>query len=319
MQEPLVSIIIPAYNRPAYLKEAIQSAVNQEYKNLEIIVADDGSDENPQSIVAAFRDSRLRLRRNPANLGACLNNLNAFREARGKYVANLHDDDLWHTDFLSKLVPHLEANPALALAFCNHFIINADGSLDYSATEENTRHWKRDTLQEGIYRPFCEMALIHHSVPTVVGAVIRKDAIDWEDFRVEAESAYDVYLTYLACRDGRGAYYLPERLSRYRHHPASTTSQGRSDWLRGLLFCYDSFAKDARLSQFEEAFRQKSVVFRTALAIALLREGQPRSARHYALQSLRQNPDLRLLAVFLLGFVPPSVLQRYFAKRRPTR
>jgi glycosyltransferase involved in cell wall biosynthesis len=61
-QNSLVSVIIPTYNRPKYLKQAIESAVKQTYKNIEIIVSDDCSPESPQKIVDSFNDPRIRLR-----------------------------------------------------------------------------------------------------------------------------------------------------------------------------------------------------------------------------------------------------------------
>ena len=87
---PLISVIIPTYNRPAYLKDAIASVVSQTYPNLEIIVSDDGSSESPEPITKAFQDPRLRLRRNPKNLGIGLNATHAFAEATGKYVVMLN-------------------------------------------------------------------------------------------------------------------------------------------------------------------------------------------------------------------------------------
>ena len=71
--ESLVSVIIPTYNRPEYLRKAIASAVRQTYRHIEIIVSDDCSPDNPQAIIDEFQDSRIRLRRNPQNLGIALN------------------------------------------------------------------------------------------------------------------------------------------------------------------------------------------------------------------------------------------------------
>ena len=131
-QSPLISVIIPTYNRPHYLKQAIASVVQQTYTNIEIIVSDDCSPEHPQSIIDAFQDARIRLRRNPTNLGIGLNATYAFKEAQGKYVASLNDDDVWQPNFLEKLVPPLEADPELALAFCDYSIIDAEGVVDLS-------------------------------------------------------------------------------------------------------------------------------------------------------------------------------------------
>ena len=58
--QPLVSIITPTYNRPEYLKVALESAVGQTYRNIEIIVSDNCSLENPQAIVESFNDARIR-------------------------------------------------------------------------------------------------------------------------------------------------------------------------------------------------------------------------------------------------------------------
>ena len=119
-QEPLVSVIIPTYNRLSYLKQAITSAIGQKYQNIEIIVSDDCSPESPQAMVESFQDSRIRFYRNEKNLGICLNVINAFKQAKGKYVASLNDDDMWNEDFLTILVPPLEANSDLVLSFSDY-------------------------------------------------------------------------------------------------------------------------------------------------------------------------------------------------------
>jgi len=67
--QPLVSIVTPTYNRPEYLKLALISAVQQTYKNIEIIVSDNCSPQNPESIIKSFEDSRIRFVRNQSNLG----------------------------------------------------------------------------------------------------------------------------------------------------------------------------------------------------------------------------------------------------------
>ena len=93
--QPLVSIITPTYNRPEYLKAALTSAVQQTYQNIEIIVSDNCSPENPQPLIESFKDSRIRFFRNQSNLGMFANTMNAFKKAQGKYVACLLDDDIW--------------------------------------------------------------------------------------------------------------------------------------------------------------------------------------------------------------------------------
>ncbi len=315
LPQPLVSVIIPTYNRPKYLKQAIESAVKQTYKNIEIIVSDDCSPENPQKIVDSFNDVRIRFRRNPKNLGISLNVIPAFKEARGKYVASLNDDDIWNEDFLEKLVGHLEANPNLVLAFCDHYVMDSDSKIDYAATEENTQNWKRDQLKEGIYQPFYDLALVHQAVASAVATVIRKDAIEWNDFVPQMGPLWDLYLTYLACRGGGAAYYYPERLSKYRVHTESVTvasgrknAQAKIRASKANIFCNRQFMDDERLQEFKGYFTEKWLHAHTTLAIGLLRAEQVAEARPYLLRALRQQKfNLRTLVALGLSFTPQPV------------
>jgi glycosyltransferase involved in cell wall biosynthesis len=318
-REPLVTVVIPTYNRPKYLREAIESAVNQTYKNLEIIVSDDGSVENPQDIVESFQDSRIQFRRNPKNLGIALNVIGAFKEARGKYVASLNDDDAWNPDFLQKLIPHLEADENVAIAFSDHYIMDSKGKVDSEATEENTLRWKRDQLKEGVHQPFYEIGLVHQAVPSAVATVIRKDAIDWDDFPPQMGSYWDLYLTYLACRTGKGAYYSPERLSRYRVHNQSETFvngalsiQSKIRAGKAGIYCYRQFMEDERLQEFKDYFQEKWLQAHTTLAIGLLKAEQTQEARPYLLHALkRQKFNLRTVAAFALSIIPRPLARRF--------
>ena len=127
---PLVSIVIPTFERLNYLPYAIESALAQTYQNIEVIVSDDASTVDVQSLVATFPDPRIRYRRNQSNMGQALNNLAALKETKGKYVANLHDDDMWEPTFLEKLIPALERHKDAVLAFSDHFIMDSDGKID---------------------------------------------------------------------------------------------------------------------------------------------------------------------------------------------
>lgn len=319
IQEPLVSVIIPTYNRSSYLREAIKSAVQQNYKNIEILVSDNCSSENPQAIVESFQDSRIKFWRNETNIGMFANAINTFKKAQGKYVASLNDDDVWNEDFLEKLVPHLEANPDLTLAFCDHYIINASGEIDAPTTERNTRYWKRNQLKEGIHQPFSKIGLVHASVPTNVAAVVRRDVVDWDNIPPEVAHKWDVYITYLCSRAGRGAYYCPQRLTRYRDHMQSDTSRGgRLDVQAKIrkakveIFCYELFAQDNNLKELKPYFRQKLAHENTTLGIGLMRTGQLAEARSYFWKSLEQQKlNLRTMAALMLSVAPASLASRF--------
>ena len=317
-QQALVSVIVPVYNRSIYLKEAIQSALNQTYQNIEIIVSDDCSPDSPEAIVKSFDDPRIRFRRNPKNLGVASNIISAVKEAQGKYVASLNDDDMWDENFLEKLVPQLENNQELVLAFCDHYIIDDRSNIDDAATEECTQMWKRNELKEGIYQPFYKIALIDQSVPSSVAAVIRKNAIDWDNFPPQAGPFWDLYLTYMACRNGGGAYYCPQRLSKYRVHALSETmnigSKNTKAKIRGAsssVFCFRQFMEDEALQEFKGYFRKKWLHAQTTLAIGLLRDENIIEARPLLLCALiQQKFNPRTIAAFLISFIPKPLARK---------
>lgn len=317
-QQPLVSVITPTYNRPEYLKQALTSAVNQTYRNIEIIVSDNCSPQDPQAIVESFNDPRIRYYRNSSNLGMLVNTIQTFKYARGKYVASLLDDDMWEPDYLAKLVPLLEENSNLALAFCDHYMMNSSGTLDMEKTEECTQAYQRHDLKQGIYQPFALHALVNQSVSPAIAAVIRRDIVDWEEFTSDIAGMWDVYLAYICCRTGKGAYYYPERLTRYREHEQTDTMQSGSRNVeakirkaKSEIFCYGKFLQDQNLMQFHPYFKQKWLHAHTTLGIGLMRSQQVKQARTYFKRALSQQIfNIRTLAALLLSYIPQSLANR---------
>ncbi|MEH2411302.1 glycosyltransferase family 2 protein [Nostoc sp.] len=317
-QQPLVSVIIPTYNRPEYLKQAIASAIKQTYQNIEIIISDNCSSENPQALVASFGDSRIKFWRHQQNVGMLANQQHGFKMARGKYVASLHDDDIWNEDFLVKLVPLLEANSELIIAFCDQYIIDANGIINDAGTEENTRGYKRDKLTPGVHQPFYKIGLVDKSIPTAASCVIRNNFIDWDSIPSEVGGMWDLYLTYLCCISGYGAYYYPQRLTRYRAHEQTDTMlsgsrdmQAKIRKAKSEMFCYQVFMEEARLQQFRTYFKQKWLEANTTLGIGLLRSEQIAAARPYFWQVLKkQKFNVRTITALSLSFTPRFIASK---------
>lgn len=109
MSSPLISVIIPTYNRARYLGEAIESVLRQTYKNHEIIVVDDGSTDPPHDVVAAFGDRLVLLRQENRGTGAARNT--GISRAAGEFLAFLDDDDVWTERKLSLQMQAFEAAP----------------------------------------------------------------------------------------------------------------------------------------------------------------------------------------------------------------
>ena len=118
---PLVSVIIPTYNRVHTLPASIDSVLRQTYNNLEVIVVDDGSTDGTESFVRGLADGRVRYARNMDKHGpAAARNL-GVRLAEGEYLAFQDSDDEWHPDKLEKQIPFL-LNPEekTELVYCEY-------------------------------------------------------------------------------------------------------------------------------------------------------------------------------------------------------
>lgn len=115
---PCVSVIIPTFNRAAYLDAALQSVLDQTFDDFEIIVIDDGSTDATRDVVARYRGRiRYLFLRRRGLAGATRNR--GIRAARGAYIAFLDSDDLWTPTKLARQVAYAAAHPELGLITCD--------------------------------------------------------------------------------------------------------------------------------------------------------------------------------------------------------
>lgn len=306
---PLISVVIPTFNRPHYLREAIASALAQTYPHIEVLVRDNASDDETRQVVRSFGDPRIQYHRNEFNVGPTRNVIAGCVESRGKYIANLHDDDVWEPTFLEKLVEPLEENPAVAISFCDHHIIDHAGQLDPEMTRKNTHHWKRDRLAPGLHQPLHRLAVVDLSIPLSMAAVIRKDAIDWNDIP-DLPSCYDVWLMYLVSRDGQAGYYVPERLTRYRVHAGSETAIGRMRVDQGYVMCCDRMLSDERMKSVWPEIELELARACADLGLTLARQGRVAEGRPYLRRSLQLRWTLRGLTLYGMSFSPSLLAKR---------
>lgn len=120
----MISVIMPTYNRANLLSRSVQSVLEQSYKDIELIIVDDGSQDDTAQIVRAIRDSRVHYLPQRENLGACAARNVGIRAARGEYIAFQDSDDVWHKEKLDKQLCFLQKHDADAV-FCS-FIRHED-------------------------------------------------------------------------------------------------------------------------------------------------------------------------------------------------
>ncbi len=315
IEEPLVSITIPTYNRPDYLKLAIKSAIEQTYRNLEIIVSDNGSPVSVLPIIESFNDSRIRFHRYEVAVSMFENHIGCFKMATGKYVASLHDDDMWAKDFLEKMIPPLEANPELIVSFCNQWVIDEHGMVNQSQTEEYNSAIGRNKLKQEVYKPFMGIALRDLAIQPASSAVIRREDIRWDEISPKVGAMWDVYLSYLLAKNGKGAYFTPEKLTLYRIHSQSETGKEedishKMKRARNQMNCYEVIMEDERNQPFLSADLRWYIQYRwqhasTSMGIALLKGGEIRNARQQLRKSLSQGIfDIRTWTALIISLMP---------------
>ena len=110
MKEKLVSIIMPTYNCGSFIKETIESVLNQTYKNWELIIVDDCSKDDTEKAVKTIKDKRIKYHKLKTNSGAAVARTEAMKKAKGYYMAFLDSDDLWYPDKLEKQIKFMKDN-----------------------------------------------------------------------------------------------------------------------------------------------------------------------------------------------------------------
>lgn len=129
MGKPFFSIIIPSYNRASIIRKTIESALNQSFKNIEIIVVDDGSTDNTRDVVSSINDNRIKYVYQD-NAERCVARNNGASYAQGEYLLFLDSDDSYETNHLKGLFDFIEKQnhkEILIVCHCRYHIINQEG------------------------------------------------------------------------------------------------------------------------------------------------------------------------------------------------
>ena len=125
--EPLVSVCIPAYNNAEYIKDTIDSILNQTYQNIELVIVDDNSKDNTYELIQKIGDERIKLYHNDKNLGMSGNWNRCLSLCTGKYAKLVCADDILSPDALKREVDALEANPTAVIAESDTKLIDLNG------------------------------------------------------------------------------------------------------------------------------------------------------------------------------------------------
>lgn len=125
---PLISVIIPLYNKEQQIAKTLNSVFSQTFNDFEIIIVDDGSTDRSIEIVKNFTDQRIRLL-HQKNAGVSVARNNGIRKAEGEYIAFLDADDEWHPDYLSTQIKMSGQFPQCDVFACNYSFKDKSGNI----------------------------------------------------------------------------------------------------------------------------------------------------------------------------------------------
>lgn len=222
-------MIVPTYGRSQYFRQSIDSALAQTYPDFEILIGDNDQSDAKRRILAEYDDPRIRYVQHPRNLGGQRNWSELVRLAESPIVASHHDDDVWHPEFLARLVPLMDANPDVDLVFCDFWMVGPDGERLEALTESVSSRAGRDTLPAGVVPgdvdDMLRLAIVRNAPQPAYAGIVRREAalIDYPD---DVAPIYDFWLNYAVASSGRRFAYVPERLADYRQHGDTETTRG---------------------------------------------------------------------------------------------
>jgi glycosyltransferase involved in cell wall biosynthesis len=311
-----VTVVIPTYRRPALLMGALKSVLAQTFGDFAVLVSDDDASDEVAELVAAIGDPRVSYQANSPGLGQGFNPLLPMSRAETPLVACLQDDDEWEPSLLATLVPALLDDPEIVVAFSDHYLMDAEGRLLSRQTTRASRHWGRAGLARGKHQPCFELGVVTQSIPAMMTAVLRREAIEWE-LPPEIGTVSDLWLGYLVTRGGGAAWYEPARLGRYRSHHASATARSSSVQTRSILYCYDRFLADPALESVWPQLSRRRDALAVELGLDHLREGRWQAGRRILTRSLGRRPSPRAAAGVVLSVAPRPIARAALRTRRP--
>lgn len=237
---PRVSVVMPVYNYQNYVGFAIQSVLNQTYKDFELVITDNASTDRTEEAIKKFTDDRIRLFSLKINHGHSVGMNKCISEAKGEFIALLNADDTFYPEKLEKQVSILDKNPDVAAVFTYVQLMDgkgndlADGQLYY--TSESFKQPNKNRFE------WLRHFFFHGNCLCYPSAVIRKQCLNeigLLDPRFAQLVDFDLWLR--VCMNYE-IHIIPEKLVKFRVHPdqgsnaqqPETISRSFLEWIQIL-------------------------------------------------------------------------------------
>lgn len=205
-----VSIITPTFNSERFIAETILSVQAQTYKDWEMIIVDDCSTDRTAEIVASFqeKDSRIKYLYNSTNKGSAFSRNIAIQKAKGKWIAFLDSDDLWHPEKLEKQIEFMTRNDI-------HFSYTNYCEIDESSKEVGVLISGPEVITNKLMRAYCWPGCL-----TVMYDAEFLGLMQTAEIKINEEYALWIKISSVA-----NCHLLDENLAKYRRHNNSLTDK----------------------------------------------------------------------------------------------
>ena len=211
----LVSIIMPSYNTGKFIGETIDSVLAQTYSNWELIIIDDNSNDDTDSIIDTFDDIRIKYFKNDRNNGAAFSRNRGLKEASGRWIAFLDSDDLWLPKKLEKQINFMEKN-RYNFSYTNYSEINDKSEL----LGINVTGPKKIT-KIGMYKYCWPGCLTVMYDANNIGLI--------QIYDIKKNNDYAIWLK--VCKNNT-CYLLDENLARYRRRVGSISNHSYKELIK---------------------------------------------------------------------------------------
>lgn len=221
--KPLVSVLLPAYQTEQYIGQTIESVLNQTLTDWELVISDDASTDRTVEIIEGYKDSRIRLIRQPRNLGIVANWAHVVGEGRGEFGYLVGGDDVLEPTHLERKVSLLSQNPESLFVHGPVRLIDSKGAF-------MALGWTGESLETSS-RDFLEQNFNENRVnPTA--AVFRLARIKELGFNFDLRYSLlcDWHFWMLLALHSEMVLADTDPTSSYRLHPASAAARSRAGW-----------------------------------------------------------------------------------------
>lgn len=304
--QPLVTVVVAAYNGERWIEQTLESVFGQTYPNLEIIVVDDGSTDGTVDLLQAHTP-RLRLIRK-ANGGAAAARNAGARAASGKYLAFLDQDDLWYPEKVAVQIGALQSDAALSWSYTDAILFDSDTGRELGRASDRNRMHRGDVLIPLLMGNFIPFASI---------VVERNVLLDAGGFPEDEACAHiDDWDLWLRIAQTHRLEYTDTPLVRYRLHQdqATQTMDTNKALSNRIALVTRAVERDpARLSKHFLAARASAFI---SVARISLTRGRRADAVRLFVHALTDQPLSMRAGLLLLASLAPRPMRRLMGRFR---